>query len=159
MSDRFHAYEANIVWIGNTGSGTSRPNGYSKNHEVRIEGKHVIEASSDPAFAGDPSRYNPEELLVAALSQCHMLWYLSRCAKNRVVVTAYEDATIGTMIEHGDGAGEFTNVTLHPRITLADPAQRELADSLHEEAHRLCFIARSVNFPVQVEPEYLPETS
>lgn len=155
MSTNNHTYNVNVIWTGNTGSGTSKPNGYSKNHEVRIAGKHVIEASSDPAFAGDSDRHNPEEMLVAALSQCHMLWFLSRCAKHGVTVTAYEDNATGTMVEHRDGGGEFTNVTLHPRITLANPAEADLLARLHEEAHRLCFIARSVNFPVEVEATYL----
>lgn len=155
MSNKNHTYHVDVVWTGNTGEGTIRPNAYSKNHEVRIDGKHVIKASSDPAFAGDPSRYNPEELLVAALSQCHMLWFLSRCAKHGVIVTRYEDAAVGTMVEHRDGGGEFTNVTLRPRILLAQPADEELLERLHDEAHHLCFIARSVNFPVEVEATYL----
>lgn len=149
-----HTYNVNVIWTGNTGEGTARPGAYSKNHEVRIAGKHVIEASSDPAFAGDPDRHNPEELLVAALSQCHMLWFLSRCAKHGVVVTAYEDSATGTMVEHSDGSGEFTNVTLHPRITMGSEVDPALLARLHEESHHLCFIARSVNFPVACEPEY-----
>ena len=154
MSNKNHTYNVQVTWTGNTGEGTRRPNGYSKNHEVRASGKHVIEASSDPAFAGDPNRYNPEELLVAALSQCHMLWFLSRCAKHGVVVTAYEDDATGTMSEDRTGGGEFTSVTLHPRITLASEADPELLGRLHEESHQLCFIARSVNFPVVVAARY-----
>lgn len=154
MSNRTHTYNVNIAWTGNTGSGTATPNGYSKNHEIRAAGRPVIEASSDPAFAGDPDRYNPEELLVAALSECHMLWFLSRCAKHGVTVTVYEDDPIGTMVEQRDGGGEFTNVTLHPRITLAHEADETLLTRLHEESHHLCFIARSVNFPVEVEATY-----
>lgn len=154
MSGKTHIYDVNVAWTGNTGRGTAIVNGYSKNHEVRVEGKHVIEASSDPAFSGDPDRYNPEELLVAALSQCHMLYYLSRCAKYGVVTMAYEDSAHGVMVEHREGGGEFTTVTLRPHITLADPSQKELADSLHEEAHHLCFIARSVNFPVTIAATY-----
>lgn len=154
MSDNTHSYKVNVTWTGNTGKGTWKPGGYSKNHEVRIAGKHVIEASSDPAFAGDPDRHNPEEMLVAALSQCHMLWFLSRCAKHKIVVSAYEDDAIGTMVEHRDGGGEFTNVTLRPRITLDTPAEPALLARLHEESHHLCFIARSVNFPVEVEAVY-----
>lgn len=154
MSTDNHTYNVNVTWTGNTGAGTSKPNAYSKNHEVRIAGKHVIEASSDPAFAGDPDRHNPEEMLVAALSQCHMLWFLSRCAKHGIMVTAYEDDAIGTMIEHRDGGGEFTNVTLHPRITLAEEANPDLLTRLHDESHHLCFIARSVNFPVEVDASY-----
>lgn len=154
MSNNLHTYNVNVIWTGNTGEGTIRPGAYSKNHEVRIDGKHVIEASSDPAFAGDPDRHNPEEMLVATLGQCHMLWFLSRCAKHGVVVTAYEDAAIGTMVEHRDGGGEFTNVILRPRITLASEADHELLAQLHEESHHLCFIARSVNFPVEIEASY-----
>ncbi len=154
MNTNNHIYNVRVTWTGNTGSGTAKPNGYSKDHEVRIAGKHVIEASSDPAFSGDPNRHNPEEMLVAALSQCHMLWFLSRCAKHGVVVTAYEDAATGTMVEHRDGSGEFTNVTLRPRITLANEADPSLLTWLHDEAHRLCFIARSVNFPVETDPQY-----
>lgn len=157
MSSNTHAYNVTVLWTGNTGEGTIRPNAYSKNHEVRADGKHTIEASSDPAFSGDPNRYNPEELLVAALSQCHMLFFLSRCAKHGVVVTAYEDSAIGTMVEHGDGGGEFTSVTLRPRITLANGADLELLTRLHEESHHLCFIARSVNFPVEVVATYRVE--
>lgn len=157
MNDKLHHYAVNVIWTGNTGEGTARPNAYSKNHEVHIDGKHVIEASSDPAFAGDSTRHNPEEMLVAALSQCHMLWFLSRCAKHGVTVTAYEDNAIGTMQEHRDGGGEFTNVKLRPRITLAAAADAELLARLHEESHRLCFIARSVNFPVEIDPTYIRE--
>lgn len=156
MSGKTHTYELTVEWTGNSGEGTVRPNAYSKNHVVRAEGRPDILASSDPAFNGDPDRYNPEELLVAALSQCHMLWFLSRCAKHRVVVTAYVDDAIGTMAEHRDGSGEFTNVTLRPRITLASRADPALLARLHEESHHLCFIARSVNFPVEVEPTYEP---
>ena len=154
MTDKNHEYKVSVVWTGNTGKGTLKPNGYSKNHEVRIAGKHVIEASSDPAFNGDPDRHNPEEMLVAALSQCHMLWFLSRCAKHGIAVTAYEDNATGTMVEHRDGGGEFTEVTLHPQITLAASADADLLAGLHEESHHLCFIARSVNFPVNCEPVY-----
>lgn len=154
MMDKNHNYQVSVVWTGNTGEGTAKPNGYSKNHEVRIQGKHVIEASSDPAFNGDPDRHNPEEMLVASLSQCHMLWFLSRCAKHGIAVTAYEDNATGTMVEHRDGSGEFTEVTLHPQITLAASADEALLARLHEESHHLCFIARSVNFPVICEPVY-----
>ena len=154
MTDKNHEYRVAVVWTGNTGAGTAKPNGYSRNHEVRISGKHVIEASSDPAFNGDADRHNPEEMLVSALSQCHMLWFLSRCAKHGIVVTAYEDNATGKMVEHRDGGGEFTEVTLHPQITLATPADADLLARLHEESHRLCFIARSVNFPVNRQPVY-----
>ncbi len=155
MSAHNHTYQVQVTWTGNTGSGTARPAAYSRNHEITAIGKPMIVGSSDPAFRGDPARWNPEELMVVALSQCHMLWYLGLCAKHGVVVTAYTDAAEGTMREHADGSGEFTQVILRPRITLANPADRDLADARHHEAHEMCFIARSVNFPVHVEATYL----
>ncbi len=155
MSAKTHTYQMTVEWTGNTGAGTARPHAYSKNHVIRATGRPDILASSDPAFNGDPDRYNPEELLVAALSQCHMLWFLSRCAKHGVAVTAYEDHAIGTMAEHADGGGEFTNVTLRPRITIDGAADPGLLARLHDESHHLCFIARSVNFPVEIEAAYL----
>lgn len=154
LSNKSHTYNLTVEWTGNTGSGTAEPGGYSKNHVIQAEGRPDILASSDPGFGGDSDRYNPEELLVAALSECHMLWFLSRCAKYGVLVTAYRDEAIGTMVEHRDGGGEFTNVTLRPQITLAAAADPSLLERLHEEAHHLCFIARSVNFPVTVEATY-----
>ena len=155
MSAKSHTYHLTVAWTGNTGAGTARANAYSKNHVIRAAGRPDILASSDPAFNGDPDRYNPEELLVAALSQCHMLWFLSRCAKHGIVVTAYEDHAIGMMVEHADGGGEFTNVTLRPQIAIDGSADPALLQQLHEESHHLCFIARSVNFPVDVEALYV----
>ncbi|HWV23155.1 MAG TPA: OsmC family protein [Thermomicrobiales bacterium] len=154
MPGKTHHYPVTVTWTGNTGDGTAKPNGYSKDHEVSGEGKPVIPVSSDPAFNGDPARWNPEELLVASLSQCHMLWFLSRCAKAGVVVTAYVDRAEGVMIEDRDGGGRFDSVVLRPEITLANGADQKRADAQHHEAHRLCFIANSVNFPVTVEPVY-----
>lgn len=154
MTGKTHHYPVTVTWTGNTGDGTAKPNGYLKDHKVASEGKPVIAASSDPAFSGDPARWNPEELLVASLSECHMLWYLSRCAKHGVVVTAYEDRAEGVMIEDRGGGGRFSSVVLRPEITLAAGADEALADAQHQEAHALCFIANSVNFPVTVRPTY-----
>lgn len=159
MSANNHTYRVRMTWTGNTGKGTVRPAAYSRNHEIVVEGKPVIPASSDPAFRGDPTRYNPEELLVAALSDCHMLWYLDMCARQGIVVTAYVDDAEGFMTENEDGSGQFTQVILHPQITLVDTSQQELADAQHHLAHELCFIARSVNFPVTVEPVYCSSLS
>lgn len=147
-----HRYEINIVWTGNTGTGTSKYNAYTRDHNVVSHGKTVILGSSDPAFRGDPSRYNPEELLVASVSQCHMLWYLHLCSAAGVVVTDYVDQAEGTMVEHGDGSGEFTNVTLNPQVTVSDEAMIARANQLHAEVHHYCFIARSVNFPITHKP-------
>ena len=153
MAEREHHYRINTTWTGNLGSGTSDYRAYSRNHEIKILGKHApLQGSADQAFRGDPARYTPEELLVASLSQCHMLWFLHLCADAGIVVVEYEDAAVGTMAEHQDGSGEFTSVVLHPRAVIADPAKIPEATAFHHRAHELCFIARSVNFPVNHEP-------
>lgn len=149
---REHRYQVTITWTGNLGEGTSGYRSYSRDHEVSGNGKPMLPGSSDPAFRGDPKRWNPEELLVAALSQCHMLWFLNLCAANGIVVISYTDDAQGTMAEGADGGGEFTAVTLRPRAVITDSGQANRALELHEEAHRLCFIARSVNFPVSCQP-------
>lgn len=112
----------------------------------------MVPGSSDPAFRGTPDRYNPEDLLVASLSACHMLFYLHLCATGKVVVTAYEDEASGTMVEVPGTGGHFTEVMLRPRVTISSD-DADLAQSLHDKAHHLCFIANSVNFPVRCEPE------
>ena len=147
-----HHYALTVEWTGNRGSGTSGYRAYGRDHLVRAEGNPPIEGSSDRAFFGDPERWNPEELLVAAIAQCHMLSYLHVAQSNGVVVTAYRDEATGTMATTSDGGGHFTSVTLHPDVTVSDPAHVELAQRLHEEAARLCFIAASVNFPIGHEP-------
>lgn len=147
-----HTYSTRTEWTGNLGTGTSGYRAYTRDHEISTAGKSAIPASSDPAFRGDPSRYNPEELLVASLSSCHMLWYLHLCADAGVVVTNYADDATGTMAETEDGGGHFVEVTLRPRVRVAAGADRDLAARLHDRAHHLCFIANSVNFPVTCEP-------
>jgi organic hydroperoxide reductase OsmC/OhrA len=144
-----HSYLATVTWAGNTGSGYRA---YTRDHEIAGDGKPAIAASSDPAFRGDATRWNPEELLVASLAQCHMLWFLHLAAMAGIVVTGYVDRATGTMSEHPDGSGEFTGVTLHPDVTVLDPARIEQVEQLHHRAHAMCFIARSVNFPVTTAP-------
>jgi organic hydroperoxide reductase OsmC/OhrA len=150
--DRLHDYRATVRWTGNLGDGTARYTGYSRDHEVLIDGKPPIAGSSDPAFRGDPARHNPEELLVAALSQCHMLWYLHLCSTAGVRVVAYEDAATGRMAEQAGGSGRFVEVVLRPRVVIDDEAARERALAAHDDAHRMCFLANSMNFPVRHEP-------
>lgn len=147
-----HAYSVRIDWKGNDGAGTRDYRGYRRDHEIAAPGKPPIPASSDPAFRGDPARYNPEELLVASLSGCHMLWYLHLCAVNGVVVLDYHDAAGGEMEENANGSGQFVRVVLRPVVRIAPGSDRAKALSLHHEAHTFCFIARSVNFPVELEP-------
>ena len=141
-----------MEWTGNTGQGTRTYAGYQRNHEYSASGKPVIPGSADPNFRGDGSRYNPEELLVMSLSSCHMLWYLHLCADAKLVVLAYVDEATGTMVEDGLAGAQFTEVTLRPRVTIEDGGDKALAQSLHERAHHLCYVANSVNFPVRCEP-------
>lgn len=148
-----HHYTVNVTWTGNRGTGTSSYRSYGRDHVVRAPGLPELAGSADPTFHGDAGRWNPEQLLLTALAQCHMLSYFHVAVNHGIVVTAYDDAAEGTMRLNRDGSGEFTSVTLHPKVTIADPAQAELAHKLHEEAHRVCFIARSVNFPVLHEPD------
>jgi organic hydroperoxide reductase OsmC/OhrA len=149
--DTDHHFAVDTVWTGNRGDGTTTYRGYGRDNVLSAAGKPDIAASAARAFHGDRDRWNPEELLVAALSECHMLSYLHVAVKNGIVVESYTDAATGTMRQVGEG-GHFTSVTLRPRVTISsgDP---ELAQRLHAEANALCFIASSVNFPVSHEPE------
>lgn len=147
-----HLYKVTIEWTGNTGSGTTNYRGYERSHDIRIENKPDISASSDPAFRGDRTKHNPEELLVASLSSCHMLWYLHLCSEAGVIVVSYEDPATGIMTETADGGGRFTEVTLNPVVTVSSKEMIEMATGLHKMAHELCFIANSVNFPVRHQP-------
>ena len=147
-----HHYKATITWTGNTGKGTSDYRAYERNHTISIDGKPTIPGSSDPSFRGDPTRYNPEEMLVASLSACHMLWYLHVCTEAGVVVVDYTDDATGTMAETADGGGHFKEVTLHPKVTVSDESMIAKANELHRKANKLCFIANSCNFPVNHIP-------
>jgi organic hydroperoxide reductase OsmC/OhrA len=154
-----HRYAVEVRWTGNTGSGTSGYRAYRRDHDILAEGKPPILGSSDPAFRGDPTRHNPEDLLVASLSACHMLWYLHLCAEAGIVVTEYADRAEGVMEEASDEGGRFRRVVLRPRVTLAPGADTEAAQRLHGVAHARCFIANSVNFPVEHEPEIVAGTA
>ena len=152
MADKTHHYEVTLNWTGDRGSGTSGYASYDRAHVLSAPGKPDIPGSSDPHFRGDPARWNPEELLLASLSACHQLWYLHLCSVNKVTVTAYRDQASGEMVEHADGSGEFARVMLRPDVTIAAGSDPEKALELHHEAARLCFVARSMNFPVEHEP-------
>jgi organic hydroperoxide reductase OsmC/OhrA len=152
---RTHSYATHTVWTGDRGEGTAGYRGYARTHDTSAPGRPAIPSSSDPAFRGDADRWNPELLLVAALSQCHMLSYLHRCAIGGVVVTGYEDTAEGVMSETEDGGGHFDEVVLRPLVTVAEAGMAERAQELHHEAAQLCFIAASVNFPVRHEPRAL----
>jgi organic hydroperoxide reductase OsmC/OhrA len=153
---KMHHYAVTVRWTGNTGTGTSGYRNYERRHEISASGqKAPISGSSDPAFRGDAARWNPEELLVAALAGCHQLSYLHLCADAGIVVVDYLDHAEGAMEETPDGSASFRQVVLHPRVTVAAGSDSAKARELHGPAHAMCFIANSVNFPVQHEPQIL----
>ena len=153
-----HIYAVTTTWTGNLGRGTADYSAYERDHRIEAAGKSPIDGSSDPAFRGDHTRWNPEELFLASLSTCHMLWYLHLCARAHICVEDYEDNAEGQMVEEVGGGGRFARVVLSPRISISigDP---ERALQLHEEAHRKCFIANSVVCPVEVRPVIEAEES
>jgi organic hydroperoxide reductase OsmC/OhrA len=152
-----HRYRVDVEWTGNRGSGTDSYRNYGRDHVIRIDGKPPIGGSSDPSFRGDASRHNPEDMLVTALSACHMLSYLHMATVAGVVVTVYRDAAEGTMVTEGDG-GRFVEVVLHPTVTITAASDPAKAEAAHEVAHHACFIANSVNFPVRCEPRIIVES-
>ena len=152
---RDHTYSMTVTWTGNTGTGTSAYRAYERAHEVGAHGKPVIPASADPAFRGDPARYNPEEMLVGSLSSCHMLWYLHLCSEAGIAVQGYQDIAEGVMAESSGGGGRFTEVVLQPEVTVPHGTDLAQAEALHDAAHRMCFIANSINFPVRCEPVFV----
>jgi organic hydroperoxide reductase OsmC/OhrA len=150
--NQIHNYNSTIKWTGNKGSGTSHYQDYEREHIIVIANKDNILGSSDPAFCGDKTKHNPEDLLVSSLSSCHMLWYLHLCAQAGVIVTDYIDNATGIMKETENGGGHFTEVTLNPVVTVTERTMIEKANELHIKANELCFIANSVNFPVYHRP-------
>ncbi|HWV27343.1 MAG TPA: OsmC family protein [Aeromicrobium sp.] len=146
-----HRYELDIVWQGNRGTGTSGYRDYDRQVLLSADGKPDLWGSADPTFRGDATRWNPEELLVAALAQCHLLSYLHSAVTHGVVVTAYTDSPVGTMAQAGQG-GRFTSVVLRPRVSVSEASMVGTARDIHREASQNCFIAASVNFPVTHEP-------
>lgn len=153
-----HHYRVTTEWTGNSGTGTTGYRDYTRDVTVRVEGKPELLGSADRPFRGDPGRWNPEDLLVAALSQCHLLSYLHACVTAGVVVTGYADAATGTMRQQGNG-GAFAEVVLRPRVQVANAEMVDAALSAHHDAHEWCFIANSVSFPVRVEPEVTTEVT
>lgn len=148
-----HQYTVQVEWTGNKGEGTKNYKAYSRNHTVQARGKYdKIHASSDPSFLGDATKYNPEELFLAAIANCHMLWYLHLCASNNIIVIDYTDNPVAIMEESKDGSGKFTEATLYPTVTITDEKQIVKATHLHTEAHKMCFIANSCNFQIKHKP-------
>jgi organic hydroperoxide reductase OsmC/OhrA len=150
--ERLHDYAATVTWTGPAGGATTTYAGYSREHTIAFEGKEsALRGSADRAFRGDAALVNPEELLLAALSACHMLNYLAHCSLEGIEVLSYVDRARGVMSERG-GAGRFVSVTLEPAVEIARAADLERASALHGPAHDGCFIANSMNFPVVHRP-------
>lgn len=144
-----HHYQTNLEWTGNQGSGTSHYKDYNRNYKIVAPHKtETILASSDSSFLGDKTRYNPEELLISSIASCHMLWYLHLCATHKIIVAKYSDQAEGIMEENKDGSGQFKSVTINPKVTVKDQNMLEKANQLHQTANKMCFIARSCNFPI-----------
>ena len=146
-----HHYALTATWTGNRGSGTSGYRDYARDVTISAAGKPDLEASADRPFRGDPERWNPEDLLLAALSECHLLSYLHACVQAGVVVVSYTDSASGVMVEDGRSGGAFREVVLHPEVVVADESMIAAAQAAHADANRMCFIAASVNFPVRHE--------
>jgi organic hydroperoxide reductase OsmC/OhrA len=154
-----HTYKTSLAWTGNDGEGTKTYRSYRRDHTIEVAGKPPILGSSDPAFRGDPARYSPEDLLVCALSACHMLWYLHLCSTHHITVVDYHDEASGVMEERPDGSGVFTSVRLAPKVTVVAGDDHATAMALHEDAHRMCFIANSVTFPVEIAATVLDQSA
>lgn len=147
MSDNHH-YEINLEWTGNQGTGTSSYSGYARDYSISADGKPTILGSSDPAFLGDSARYNPEDMFLASIASCHMLWFLHLASAAGIIVVSYQDKASGVMNTNPDGSGEFTSVTLSPSLMVTDVSRAEEAKALHDKVGGLCFIARSINVPI-----------
>jgi organic hydroperoxide reductase OsmC/OhrA len=147
-----HKYLTTIEWTGNNGSGTSGYTSYERSHRIQVAGKAGIEASSDPHFRGDDKKYNPEDLFLASIASCHMLWYLHLCADHGIIVQTYLDKASGLMETGTDGSGQFSKIVLMPSITVQNEGMIDMAVKLHHKAHEMCFLANSVNFEITVQP-------
>ncbi|REC55529.1 OsmC family peroxiredoxin [Chryseobacterium piscium] len=148
-----HQYKSKIKWTGNTSESTQNYRSYERSYTISVDGKAEIKGSSDPAFLGNPELHNPEDLLLASVSSCHLLWYLHFCSVNKILVLEYIDFVEGTMIESENGSGKFTEIILKPKILVAEKEMIEKAIELHHKANEYCFIANSLNFEVKHQPE------
>lgn len=152
-----HEYTARVVWTGNRGEGTAHYRAYDRTWDIAVPGKPVVHCSNDPMLGGDPGKMNPEDLLLSALSACHMLWYLHYASDAGLRVLGYEDSPLGQGELRPGGAGRFVKATLRPRVTLPAGSDLAAAEAIHHRIHAVCFIARSVSFPVDYEPEFVLE--
>lgn len=155
--NKTHTYKVTTTWNGNKGTGTSGVKDYDRSHTASLEGKPELYLTTDNAAVGDKNKLNPEDLLVTAVSSCHMLSYLYLCSLEGIIVTDYSDNAIGMMIENEDGGGKFSEVALYPKVTVQDITMIDRAIDLHQKAHTICYIANSLNFPVYTKPTCIVE--
>lgn len=146
-----HSYSLKLDWQGNKGTGTSSYRAYSRDYSISMDGKPDMPGTSDPAFLGDPAKHNPEDMFLASVASCHMLWYLHLASTAGIVVTAYEDNAEAEMTMNKDGSGQFSSVTLKPSVTITDVSKAKLAEKIHGDVGAMCFIARSINVPIYHE--------
>ncbi len=154
MKNSEHEFTATIRWTGNKGQGTRNYRGYDRTWDIATDAKAVVHCSNDPLLGGDPTKHNPEDLLLASLSSCHMLWYLHLASNAGIVVHGYVDSPVGVGETLSNGAGRFIHATLYPRAVVSKGTDLQLASRLHSEVHKYCFIARSVNFPVSYNASF-----
>lgn len=149
-----HDVAATVAWTGNRGDGTASYRGYDRTWQIATPGKPPVACSNDPRLGGDPALHNPEDLLIAALSACHMLWYLHLASETGIVVESYVDDPLGHGESTPDGAGRFVGATLRPHIRVRHGTDLARAEAIHHEIAAVCFIARSVAFPVSYAATY-----
>jgi organic hydroperoxide reductase OsmC/OhrA len=147
-----HNYKLDVKWTGNQGTGTSNYKDFERSYNIEIENKVDILGSSDPEFRGDKTKHNPEELLLASVSSCHMLWYLHFCTENKIIVTDYVDNATAVLEVTADGNGKFASITLNPNVSVTEKTMIEQATELHKKANEFCFVANSLNFKVDHQP-------
>ncbi len=155
--NKTHTYKVSVKWHGNKGTGTSGVKEYSRSHTASLEGKPELHLTTDNEAVGDKNKLNPEDLLVTAVSSCHMLSYLYLCSLEGIIVTDYSDNAIGIMLENEAGGGKFSEVALYPKVTVQDITMIDRAIDLHQKAHAMCYIANSLNFPVYTKPTCIVE--
>lgn len=146
-----HTYASQLTWTGNIGEGTANYRSYERSYSISIQNKAIIEGSSDPAFRGDRTKHNPEEMLLMSVSSCHMLWFLHFCSEAGVVVVEYTDSASAIMVKEASGSGYFTEATLLPHVVVTQEAMLDKLNELHHKANEYCFIANSVKFSVKYE--------
>lgn len=142
------SYSATVEWMGNDGSGTSTKT-FGRDNELSTPNKPTIIGSAPSEFGGDGANWAPEDLFVAAISQCHMLTYLFLCFRAGIVVESYTDTAVGTLAIEGASGGHFSKVELRPAVTISAGDPRA-ADALHASASASCFVGNSVSCDVTV---------